>query len=159
MANKMFLNKERATPIAPVPSISREEPEAEVASSSRNNPVSEIREQLPFMVLDETSKSFPKLNATGRSLLLKFRTPGEEENPTTYLREFITALTNYLVDDVHDRDLVGLRIGNTENVQDKVVGISLRRRDKLKLIWAEVYWGRSFKAVLGLDLLTDSKFI
>ena len=69
------------------------------------------------------------------------------------------SINKYLVDDVHDRDLVGLRIGNTENVQDKVVGISLRRRDKLKLIWAEVYWGRSFKAVLGLDLLTDSKFI
>ena len=26
-------------------------------------------------------------------------------------------------------DLVGLRIRNTENVQDKVVGISFRRRD------------------------------
>ena len=37
-----------------------------------------------------------------------------------------------------DRDLVGLRIRNTVNVQDKVVGISFRRRDQLKpdLIWA-----------------------
>jgi len=32
---------------------------------------------------------------------------------------------------------VGLRIRNTENVQDKVVGISLRRRDQLK---ANVIW-------------------
>ena len=36
-----------------------------------------------------------------------------------------------------DRDLVGLRIRNTENVQDKVVDISLRRRDQLK---ADVVW-------------------
>ena len=52
MAKKMFLNRERATPIAPVPCFSREEAESEVASSSRNNPVSGIRDQLPFMILD-----------------------------------------------------------------------------------------------------------
>jgi hypothetical protein len=84
------------------------------------------------MILDEMSKSFPKFNATGRSMLIRFRTPGEEQNPIAYLKECITALTNYLVYDVHDRDLVGLRIRNTENVQDKVVCISLRRRDQLK---------------------------
>ena len=37
------------------------------------------------------------------------------------------------MDDVPGRYLVGLRIRNTENVQDKVVGISLRRRYQLKL--------------------------
>ena len=38
---------------------------------------------------------------------------------------------------MNDSDLVGLRIRNTENVQDKVVGISFRRRDQLKpdLVW------------------------
>ena len=65
MAKNLFLNIKRATPIAPVPSISRVESEAEVAPSSRKNPVSEIREQLPFIIMDETSKSFPKFNATG----------------------------------------------------------------------------------------------
>ena len=70
------------------------------------------------MILDETSKPFPKFNTTGRSLLIKFRSPGEEQEPTAYLKECITALTNYLVKEVNDRDLVGLRIRNTENVQD-----------------------------------------
>jgi hypothetical protein len=65
-------------------------------------------------------------------MLIKFNSPGEEHEPTAYLKECITAITNYLVDEVADRDLVGLRIRNTENVQDKVVGISLRRRDQLK---------------------------
>ena len=56
----------------------------------------------------------------------------------TYLKECITELTNYLVDDVPDRDLVGVRIRNTENLQDKLLGISFRRRDQMKpdLIWA-----------------------
>jgi len=86
----------------------------------------ETAKQIPFRILDE--KSFPKFNTTGRSLLIKFLL-GEEQDPTTYLEECITVLTNYVVDKVPDRDLVGLRIRNTENVQDKVVGISLRRRD------------------------------
>jgi hypothetical protein len=54
-------------------------------------------------------------------LLIKFRPPAEEVEPTVYLKECITALTNYLVEDVRDRDLVGLRIRNTENVKNKVV--------------------------------------
>jgi hypothetical protein len=71
-------------------------------------------------------------------LLIKFRPPAEDIEPTVYLKEYITAFTNYLVDDVGDRDLVGLRIRNTENVQDKAVGISFRRRNQLK---PDVDWG------------------
>ena len=146
MAKKIFLKNERATPNDQAPSVSREEPESEVASFRRNNPVSHMREQLPFMILDGTSKSFPKLNTSGRSSLIKFLPPGEEQNPTTYLKECVTALINYLVDDVHDRDFVGLRIRNTENVQDKVVVISLRRRDQLK---PHVVWGVLGKVIQG----------
>jgi len=131
MAKKVFLSSERAIPSPQIHSVSREE----IASTSKNNSLSE---QLPFMILDETSKSFPKFNATGRSLLIMFNSPAEEQNPVTYLKECITALTDYLVDDMPGRDLVGLRIRSTENVEDKVVGISLRRRDQLKpdVIWA-----------------------
>jgi hypothetical protein len=41
------------------------------------------------------------------------------------------------VEEVPDRDLVGLRIRSTENVQDKFVGIRLRRRDQIKpvVVW------------------------
>ena len=54
------------------------------------------------------------------------------------------------MDKVPDRDLVGLRIRNTENVQDKVVGISLRRRDQLK---PDVVW-----AVLGKVIQSNARF-
>jgi hypothetical protein len=103
-----------------------------VPSSSRISAESESNVELPFKILDETSKNIPKFNATGRSLLIRFNNPGEKQEPMTYLKEYITVLTDYLVKEVADRDMVGLSIRNTENLQDKVVGISLRRRDQLK---------------------------
>ena len=48
------------------------------------------------------------------------------------------------MNDVPGRDLAGLRIRNTENVQDKVVGISLRRHDQLK---RDVVWGVPGKVI------------
>jgi len=129
---------ERAIPSAQVPFVRREEPDTETASSSsRNSSVAETTVQIPFRILDETSKSFPKFNANGRSMLIKFKTLGEEQEPIACLKECITALTNYLVDEVPNRDLVGLRIRNTENVHDKVVGITLRRHDQCKpdVVW------------------------
>jgi len=64
--------------------------------------------------LNETSKSFQKFNATGRNLLIKFMPPVEDVELTVYLNECITGLTYYLVNDVRDRDLVGLRVRKTE---------------------------------------------
>jgi len=75
---------------------------------------------------------------------MKFKSPGEEQEPTAYLKECITALTNYLVDKVLGRDLVGLRIRNTDNVQDKVVGIGLKCCDQFK---SDVVWDVSGKVV------------
>jgi len=54
------------------------------------------------------------------------------------------------VDNVPDRDLVGLRIRNTENVQDKVVGISLSRWDQFK---ADVVW-----SVFGNVVQSNTRF-
>ena len=62
----------------------------------------------------------------------------KRKNPAAYLKECITTLTNYLLDDVPGSDLWGLRNRKTENVEDKLVGIILRRRDRLK---SDVVWG------------------
>jgi len=48
------------------------------------------------------------------------------------------------VDEVNNRDLVGLSIQNTENVQDKVVDISFRRRDLLN---PDLVWEISFRVI------------
>jgi hypothetical protein len=74
----------------------------------------------------------------------------EIKEPTAYLRECITALTNYLVDEVPDRDLVDLRIRNAENVEDKVLSVSLRRREQFK---PHVVWD-----VLGKVIQSNARF-
>ena len=98
----------------------------------------------------ESAKYFPKINATRRSLLIKFNSPVEEEIFHIYLKECVTVSTNYLVDDVPGRDFVGLRIRNIVNVEDKVVDISLRRRDQLK---SDVVW-----AVQGKLIQSNARF-
>ena len=86
MAKKVFLDRERAIPTVHAPSVSREEPDFEVTSSSRNIFGSETTKELPFLILDETSKIFPKFNTTGRSLIIKFKLPGQERLPSAYLK-------------------------------------------------------------------------
>jgi len=105
MAKKMILNRARAIPTTEAPFVSRKDM---APSTSRNIHPSETAKQLPFRILNETFKSFPKFNTTGRSLLIKFNSLGEEQDPTTYLKECITTITNYLVDNVLGRGLVGL---------------------------------------------------
>ena len=55
------------------------------------------------------------------------------------------------MDKVPGRDSVSLRIRNTENVQDKVVGISLQRRDQFK---PDVVW-----SVLGKVIQSNYRFV
>jgi hypothetical protein len=75
--------------------------------------------------------------------------------PTVYLKKLITVLTNYLVDKMPGRDLVGRRIRNTENVQGKVIGISLQRLvfnvvTSSKLTWFGIHLKMSYRVILGL---------
>jgi hypothetical protein len=86
MAKKLILNRSRAMDAT----LNRDEDVA--PSSSRTSAESETNIQLPFKILDETSKTFPKFNATGRRLLIKFNSPGEKQEPTKYLKECITGL-------------------------------------------------------------------
>ena len=97
-----------------------------------------------FLFWTNPQNLFPKLNTTRSNSLSKFNSPGEEHDPAPYLKECITALTNYLVVEVPGRDLVGLIIRNTKNVEDKVTGISLHRRDQLE---SHVVWGVLAKVI------------
>ena len=66
---------------------------------------------------------FSKIQFNRAQFVDQVYTSTQDVEPTVYLNESITAMSNYLVKDVRDRDLVGLRIRNTENVQDKVLGL------------------------------------
>jgi len=121
----------------------------EIAFNSGNNPMSK---ELPFLILDETSKSLPKFNATYRSLLITYNSPVEYQNPVTYLNECIRALRDYKVVDVPGIDIVGLRIRNIQNVENKLVGIRLRPRDQLKhdVVWSVI--GKVIESNAGFGL-------
>lgn len=71
---------------------------------------------------------FQNLTRLGIVCLLSLNPRVKSKNLRHILRNALQALTNYLVDEATGRDLAGLRIRNTENAQDKVVGISLRHR-------------------------------
>ena len=86
IAKKLFLNRQRAIPTTDAPSVSRQDI---AASSSKNIPASE---QLPFRIFDETLEPFPKFNATGRRLLIKFNSLGEQQDSTTYHKECVLHL-------------------------------------------------------------------
>jgi hypothetical protein len=146
----VFLNRQKTIPTAVVPSVSRNRTESGIALSYRNNLGSDIAMQLPFRILDENTKKFPKFNATGRRLFIKFNCPGEEREPIAHLQESITSITDYLVCEVPGVDLVGHKIRKSDNVQDKVIGISLRRCDQLK---TNVIWD-----VLGKVIQSNARF-
>ena len=80
MAKKQFLNMERGIPTVHLPPVNRQEPDSEVPSCSRKCLVSETTKQLPFLILDKISKYFPKVNAPGRSILIKFSVAVKSKN-------------------------------------------------------------------------------
>ena len=94
----MILNRARGIPTA----LSRDDEELS-PSSSCSSLVSETTEHLPFSILDATSKSFRKFNAIGRSFLIMFNTPREEQDPTAYLKEYMVWQRNRIAFITHFR--------------------------------------------------------
>jgi hypothetical protein len=65
MAKKLFLLRERALPTARAPSVTSGSSESSIASTSRDSIVLDTTGQLPFKILDDTSKSFQNLKQPG----------------------------------------------------------------------------------------------
>lgn len=56
-----------------LPYVRTEERDPEVPNSSKNSLVWERTDQLTFLILNETSKSSSKLNATDRNTFINFK--------------------------------------------------------------------------------------
>jgi hypothetical protein len=110
VGNKLFLRRQKAMPLAQVPYVSRGQSLSAITVTSGNSLLFYTKVQLPFNILDRTSKYFPKFKATGRRMMVKFNSPGEGQEPIAYLPECIATLTNYLVVELPGRYMVGLRI-------------------------------------------------
>lgn len=96
---KLCVNTDRVTSTPQVPSVTREEHESVVASLIRESWVVNIK-KVTHIILDGTTKYFPKINATGRSYMFMFRPRCEVQDPTNYCKECIVTFTNYIVDEV-----------------------------------------------------------
>jgi ABC-type transporter Mla MlaB component len=86
---KMFLNRAMAI------STALNKDEVIAIFSSRSSLVPETTEQLHIIILEQTTISVQKFNTTGLSLLLKFKSPGEKQEPR-YISRNVIALTNYI---------------------------------------------------------------
>jgi hypothetical protein len=83
MAKKLFLDNHREFPISEIPSVMEERTEPETVLPDRSSPEHEISDELPYEILDETSKSFPKLNQAGLVCSLNL-TPQEKSRTLSH---------------------------------------------------------------------------
>jgi len=87
------------------------------------------------------------------SILINFNSPAEEQEPTAYLRECITALITWLMKCLVgiwcDWEFATLRIYRT-----KCLALVCDDGTSLNLKWSGACWGWLFRAMLGLVWLT-----
>jgi hypothetical protein len=107
-----------------------------------------------FTIDSEITRQYRHFNATGTQLTVRLLPPpdtihdndddDDTENTdsvnTEPVSHFVTSmndLIDYALRDYSDSDMVGLSITNEENVQDKAIGLSFRRKDQLTtdVIW------------------------
>jgi hypothetical protein len=93
-----------------------------------------------FSVDSEISRQYRCFNATGTQLTVRLLPPPDDVENTDPMSHFVASmndLIDYALRDFADSDMVGLSITNEENVQDKAIGLSFRRKDQLT---ADVIW-------------------
>jgi hypothetical protein len=86
-------------------------------------------------------RKYRRFNAMGTQLTVQLLPPTDPENtdPMTHFVDTIKDIVEYATHDCRDSDMVGLTISNEdENVADRAVCISVRRKDQLsaEAIWA-----------------------
>jgi len=75
---------------------------------------------------------------------------GEEASPMSHFIASVSDLFDYALQNCDDSDMVGITISNGENVQDKAIGISFRRKDQ---ITPDVIW-----SVFGKVVQSNARF-
>jgi len=100
-----------------------------------------IKMEHPRFTIDgEINRQYKRFNAMGTQLTVRLLPPseGEESNPMSHFLASVSDLFEYALQNCDDSDMVGITISNEVNVADKVIGISLRRKDQITpdVIWS-----------------------
>jgi len=89
---------------------------------------------LPRFTTDgEITRQYRRFNAVGTELTVRLFTPavGDDSDAMSHFQASVTDLFEYALRNSRDSDMVGLTIRNELNMQDKAIGISIRRKDQL----------------------------
>jgi hypothetical protein len=86
-----------------------------------------------FTVDGEITRQYRRSNAVGTELTVRLLPPavGDNSDAVSHFQASVTDLFEYALRNCRDSDMVGLRIRNEVNMQDKTIGISFRRKDQL----------------------------
>jgi hypothetical protein len=86
-----------------------------------------------FLIEGEHNRRYRRFNAVGTQLTVKMLPPsaGTDTDPLSHFIASVTDLFEYALRDFRRSDMVGINICNQVNVQDKMIGISFRRKEQL----------------------------
>jgi len=97
-----------------------------------------------MMVTLDSQLTVKAIDSTGVSmqqgqLIVRLLPPATQDNSDaiTHFQASVNDLFDYALRDVNDSDMVGITISNENNLLDRPIGISFRRKDQLS---SEVIW-------------------
>jgi hypothetical protein len=90
-----------------------------------------------FTIEEEITTQYGRFNAVGIQLTARL-SPSVDSNPMSQFLASVSDLFEHALQNCDVSDMVGITINNEENVQDKAIGISFRKRDPLTpdVIWS-----------------------
>ena len=91
-----------------------------------------------FAVVGEINRQYRRFNAAGTQLSMRILHPPPDFNPVTHFSDSMSDLFQYALRKCNKSNMVGVTISNEVYVQDKPIGISFRRMDRLRelVIWS-----------------------
>jgi len=90
-----------------------------------------------FDILDRNTRQYRRYNAVGRQITPGLIPPSDNSDPVSHFLASVNDLFGHVLRDVGDGDMVGIKIRNQVNQNDKPIGIIFRWKDQLS---ADVIW-------------------
>ena len=91
-----------------------------------------------FDILDRDTRQYRRFNAVGRQLTVRLNPPTDASDPVSRFLASVNELFESVLSDVGDSDMLGIKIQNQANQNDKPIGFSFRRKDQLSgdVVWS-----------------------
>jgi hypothetical protein len=83
-----------------------------------------------FTIEDEINRQYKRFSAVGTQLTVRL-SPPVDSNPMSHFLATVSDLFEHALQNCDDSDMVGITISNEDNVQDRAIWISFKRRDQL----------------------------